>query len=239
MGNSGSGGGSVRVEDIPEHLGTAHIVKRGAHVWNRGTRRECVYFLRRGEVCICVEDQKGRDVVIRIVRPGECFGLTCFSDEHRASPPTAARTAVDSEILEIPYVGFIEFLHNNEPMLFGMLATLSERLAHAEERIRVLANRDAEDRLCALLGQLVRRTGRPARTDPELFRIQFTHAELAELGGLNRAHVSIVMGRLRDKGIVEYGRNTALMVNRRALADRRKANGNGTGATRGPVHEAD
>ena len=72
-----------------------------------------------------------------------------------------------------------------------------------------------------MLEQMAARIGRPARDNPDLLRLQLTHADLAKLAGLSRAHVSIMMSRLRDKGLVQYGRSTPLQVNMRALENRR------------------
>jgi CRP/FNR family transcriptional regulator len=210
----------IRIEHLPPDLGISRVYPKRATIWTPETHISSVYFLRRGHVCIIVRDERCREIIVRLVRPGEPFGLTCFAPAPLDARRTTAQAIVQSEVVEIPSDAFVAFVRNNEPLTRALLATLSERLAYAEERVRIVANHDAEDRLCALLDQLGRRHGRPSGGNPEMLRIHFTHAELAELSGLNRAHVSTVMGRLRDKGVVTYGRNTPLVVNTRALAGR-------------------
>lgn len=202
-------------------LGTLRVYQKGAVIWNRGDRCDSVFFLRRGEVCIVVTDEEGRDVVIRYVRPGEPFGLTCFSARRRESVPTKAVSGMRTEVVEIPCEKFTQFLRQDDAATHALLATLSERLAFAEERLRIVVNHHAEDRLCALLEQMAERSGKPARDNPALFRLQLTHAELAQLSGLSRAHVSIIMARLRENGIVHYGRSAPLQVDTGALKRRR------------------
>lgn len=126
------------------------------------------------------------------------------------------------EVIDIPIEAFTGFLRSSEAAVAGLLCALADRLAYAEERVRILSNHDAEDRLCALLEQLAVRSGRQSRRAADLWALEFTHAELGDLAGLSRAHVSVVMGRLREKALVQYSRNTALLVNVQALADRRK-----------------
>jgi CRP/FNR family transcriptional regulator, cyclic AMP receptor protein len=208
--------------DIPPGLGSVRSFARGSAVWTVGRALEAVHFLRRGQVFLLVEDERGRDVITRIVRPCEPFGITVFSDQRRQYATTSAIAAMRCEVLVIPLAAFRHFLLTNERAVAALLCTLSERLAYAEERIRILANHDAEDRLCALLQQLAMRGGRVSRRSRDLRALEFTHAELGELAGLSRAHVSLAMAKLRDKGLVEYSRNTPLLVNLPALADRRR-----------------
>lgn len=208
--------------DLPEGLGSARVFAPGSKIWERGQAVGSVFFLRRGQVCLLVQDERGHDVITRIVRPGEPFGLTFFNERRRSDPTTSAVAVVRCEVVDIPIEAFRGLLRTSEAAVAGLLCVIADRLAYAEERIRILSNHDAEDRLCALLEQLAMRTGRRSRRAPHLWTLEFTHAELGELAGLSRAHVSVVMGRLRDRALVEYGRSTALLVDVQALADRRK-----------------
>jgi CRP-like cAMP-binding protein len=113
------------------------------------------------------------------------------------------------------------FIRGNEKAAVAMLATLSESLSYAEDRLRVLLNHDAEDRLCSLLEQLTQRFGHPSRDDPAWQRLQLTHAQLADLAGLSRSHVSLMMARLRGEGIIRYGWSRPLKVDTVALTRRR------------------
>jgi CRP/FNR family transcriptional regulator len=124
--------------------------------------------------------------------------------------------------LKIPCDEFLKFLRGNEKATAALLATMSEYLSYAEERLRIVVNHDAEDRLCALLEQVGERFGRPSREDPAFLRVQLTHQELAELSGLSRSHVSLIMARLRSNGIVRYGRSKPLTLDTGALARRRE-----------------
>jgi CRP-like cAMP-binding protein len=213
---------TLALGDLPEGLGSLQVFRRGAKIWESGQTIGSVFFIRRGQVCLVVQDEKGRDVITRIIRPTEPFGLTFFNGQRRSAAVTTAVAAMRCEIVEVSIEAFRAFLRTNDAALTALLSTIADCLAYAEERIRILSNHDAEDRLCALLEQLTVRTGRPSRRVPDLSTLEFTHAELGELAGLSRAHVSVVMGRLRDKALVQYSRSTPLLVNLQALAERRK-----------------
>lgn len=208
--------------DLPEGLGSIRIVAHKARIWERGHALASIFFLRRGQVCLLVEDERGREVVTRIVRPGEPFGLTVLSEQRRCDAAASAVAAMRCEVLDIPIETFRGFLRSSEAAVAGLLSAVADRLAYSEERIRIMSNHNAEDRLCALLEQLAIRSGRQSRRAPQFSALEFTHAELGDSAGLSRAHVSVLMGRLREKGLVEYSRKTALLVNIQALTDRRK-----------------
>src|SRR5947209_1523135 len=115
-------------------LGTVRVHPKNSVIWKRGDPCDSVFFLRRGEVCILVTDDEGRDVVVRYVRPGEPFGLTCFSARRRQAMPATAVCGMRCEVVEIRCEDFTKFLRQNETAAYAMLVTLSERLAFAEER---------------------------------------------------------------------------------------------------------
>lgn len=212
----------IGIGALPPDLSRVRIYEKTAVIWAPENTSNFFYFLRRGQICLVVHDERGHEVIVRIIRPGEPFGFACFAPKRGTLQQTTALAAVRSEVVEIPCDQFIEFTRQSACLTRAVLATAAERLAYSEERIRIMANHNAEDRLCALLDQLGRCHGRPSRGSAEYVRINFTHADLAQLSGLNRPHLSMIMGRLRERGIITYGRNKPLVVNTEALAKRKR-----------------
>jgi CRP-like cAMP-binding protein len=147
------------------------------------------------------------------VKRGEICGLFCFCTSGRESAHTTGRASVRTDVIEIRCEDFEAFLKANSEAAMAVLVTVCERLIFAEERIRVLAQHGAEDRIVALLQQLAQRGGRSNPDNPELVRVQYTHSELARLSGMNRSHVSMVLNRLRERDIVRYGRGVPTQIN--------------------------
>lgn len=211
----------IRIEDLPrEHLGSISIYPKRAPIWHSGETLDGIYFVRRGRVELVVEDARKRRCIIRIVQPGEPFGLDCFRSALPRVPVTAV-ASVRSEILKVKCNDFLAFIRANQKAEAALLASMSEFLSYVEERLRIVLNHDAEDRLCALLDQLTERFGRPGTDESRWRRLYLTHEELAGFAGLSRSHVSLVMARLRSAGIVGYGRSKPLVVDTAALARRR------------------
>ncbi len=206
-----------RPGDLPpgNELGRVRTYSKGALLWLRDQPSGSFFVVKRGEVEVLVPGHKSRDTVIQVVKPGEICGLSCFNSEH--IPPTTGRALVQTEVLEIGCEKFLDFLQHSPRVALSVIASACERLAFAEERIHILAQRGAEERIITLLVQLAKRRGHASTAHPGFIRILFTHSELARLSGMNRAHVSVVLSRLREKDLIRYGRSAPPQVNMPAL----------------------
>lgn len=69
----------------------------------------------------------------------------------------------------------------------------------------------AEGRLGRLLIALS--TGKGNNSEAAQVALISSHSELAQMAAMNRSHVTLTLGECRTKGLVEYERGTALLVN--------------------------
>jgi CRP-like cAMP-binding protein len=95
--------------------------------------------------------------------------------------------------------------------------TLCLRLTDAEHRIEVMAHRGAEQRLGRLLLRLATSRGRKGRRDT--VTVSVSHNDLAQLAGMTRPHVTVTMGRLRRRGLVQYEREGLVHVEVASLTE--------------------
>ncbi len=98
--------------------------------------------------------------------------------------------------------------------------TLCLRLTDAEHRIEVMAHRGAEQRLGRLLLRLATSRGRKGSIGlRDTVTVSVSHNELAQLAGMSRPHVTVTMGRLRRRGLVQYEREGLVRVDVASLTD--------------------
>jgi CRP-like cAMP-binding protein len=81
----------------------------------------------------------------------------------------------------------------------------------------MLTHRGAEARLGRLLLQLTAGRGRVEAKDAGEVALQVSHKELAEMAAMSRAHVTVTLGKLRQRSLIRYGRNPSLVVNPSSL----------------------
>ena len=130
-----------------------------------------------------------------------------------------ARACTDVTVLEISYAAFLEHLRAAEAVLSSLLCTMCIRLSDCETRTEILAYRGAQERLGRLLLQLATN----ARTEPRAARgdeygvLRLSHAQVAEMAAMSRAHVTVTLGYFREKELIQYSRDRPITVNVRAL----------------------
>ena len=91
--------------------------------------------------------------------------------------------------------------------------TFCMRLSEAEQRLEVLANRGAEERLGRLLLQLAASLDKSSGARGDEVTLYVSHDELAQMSAISRSHVTVTMGKFRERGLVRYERGFPLAVN--------------------------
>ena len=127
---------------------------------------------------------------------------------------------VASEAFEIKLIQFLGYLHQNRPVIEAMMFTLCLRLTDAEHRIEVMAHRGAEQRLGRLLLRLASSPGRKGSLGMrDTVAVSVSQNELAQLAGMSRPHVTVTMGRLRNRRLVQYERESLVRVDVTGLTE--------------------
>ncbi len=192
----------------------ARRVAAGAFVYLTGDRTGGVYLLRDGLVQTSLVWRDGRELIHRLVRPGDLFGETRLA---AGDSGEQARAIEASEIVEIPASLLVAHLGREPADLERFLAMLGLRLAQVQETIRRLAFATAPERLCLVLLDLARDIGQETGTVTNIPH-HFTQDELGRMVGVRREVVSGYLNRLRDRQAVSYTRTGVIQVNRDALA---------------------
>ena len=193
-------------------LGRSSQYVASATVWSADDRADQIYFLKRGRVTIEATDADGRQVLVRSIDAGEPFGELCMCAERGGLRQTTATALIDSDVIEITHAEFLAYLQSDRSALLAFVITFCTRLSDAEQRLEVLAQRGAEERLGRLLLHLAQAPGRPRGGGAGRVVLHVSHDELAKMAAMSRPHVTVTMGAFRSRGLVQYGRNQPLVV---------------------------
>lgn len=210
----------MTLQHLPEEegLGRIRLYKKGMDIWRPDDQSDRVYFVRRGEVTVLFADAQGHEVIMRKIGTGQMLGELCFCAPQHSLRETFARASAETEMLELRYSEFVNYLQGDVNALQALLLTFCTRLAEAERRAEILMYRGADERLSRLLLQLAEMRGHPHKAIPGPVTLRVSHDELAQTAAMSRAHVTVTMGKLRDLGLVSYDRNRPLIVNMPRLA---------------------
>jgi CRP-like cAMP-binding protein len=212
----------ITLDHLPREgaLGRLRRFAKGAYLWQPDDAADRIYFLRAGRVVIMTARPHERPVALRTIEPNQPFGELCLCTVRAGNRGTTASALVASEAFEIKLGSFLAYLHQNRAAFDALMFTLCLRLTDAEHRIEVMAHRGAEQRLGRLLLRLATSRGRKGRSGrKETVTVTVSHNELAQLAGMSRPHVTVTMGRLRRRELVQYEREGLVRIEVASLTD--------------------
>ena len=212
----------ITLDHLPRDgtLGRVRLFAKGVFLWQPDDLADRIYFLRAGRVVITTAKPDERPIALRTIEPDQPFGELCLCSVRTGLRGSTACALAASEVFEIKLNNFLDYLHTNRVALDALMYTLCMRLTDAEHRIEVMAHRGAEQRLGRLLLRLATsrgRKGRIGRRDTVI--VSVSHNELAQLAGMSRPHVTVTMGRLRRRELVQYDRESLVRVEVASLTD--------------------
>lgn len=179
-----------------------------AFVYLKGDSARSVYWLRTGLVKISVVWRDGRELILRLVRPGEFFGEAgLISAEHEEH----ARALEASEIVEVVAEEFVTQVTREPGAAAVTLRELALRLVETRQRARDLTFAGTLEHLCLVLRKLAAEIG---ESDHGFTVIPhyITQEDVARMVGARREVVSSLLNRLRDAGVISYSRKGTLRV---------------------------
>ena len=212
----------ITLDHLPRDgsLGRVRHFKKGAFLWQPEDAADRIYFLRRGRVSVMTARPHERPVALRTIEPSQPFGEVCVCSVRAGIRGTTACALVDCETVEIKLTNFLGYLRQNRAALEALMFTLCLQLTDAEHRIEVMAHRGAEQRLGRLLLRLGTSRGRQGRVGlRDTVTVTVSHNELAQLAGMSRPHVTVTMGRLRRRRLVQYEREGLVRVDVASLTE--------------------
>jgi CRP-like cAMP-binding protein len=212
----------ITLDHLPRDgsLGRVRRFAKGAFLWRPDGAADRIYFLRKGRVVVSTAKPHERPVALRTIEPNQPFGELCLCSVRAGLRGTSACAVVASEAFEIRLIQFLSYLRQNRPVIEAMMFTLCLRLTDAEHRIEVMAHRGAEQRLGRLLLRLASSPGRKGSLGMrDTVAISVSQNELAQLAGMSRPHVTVTMGRLRKRRLVQYERESLVRVDVTGLTE--------------------
>ena len=178
-------------------------VPKGQILYYEGQAPTRVYLLSSGKIKISVSTSEGRLVLVRIVEPGEMFGLSAALTgmEHRST----AQTLEASEVASMPKKAFVDE-QSKDPAAFSKITRqISSNYRSALKLISLLSSRDpVRVRLARLFITWVPSRYRDGNT--VTLRHSFTHEQIGEMIGTTRETVTRCLSELSQENLVTLNR---------------------------------
>ena len=158
-----------------------------------------LFILKNGLVKITIENQSGREIILRMLYPTDFFGEMSLIDDMPRSATVS--TLEPSDAMLIYRDSFINLIEKNPKILLNMTVVLSRRLRRVNELIRSLAFHDVYGKVARVLLNLAREKGR-VTDDGTVIDLRLTQQELAELAGMSRETMTRTLRDFQQAGCV-------------------------------------
>jgi len=168
-------------------------------IFSQGDVADAVFYIKKGNVKVCVVSNEGKEAVVAILGADEFLGEGCLVGQ----PKRLATAMAMSECVTMRVEkGELMRVLQEEPVFSKMfLSHVLIRSARVEEDLVDQLFNSTEKRLARVL-LLMANFGKEGRPEPITTKI--SQETLAEMIGTTRSRVSHFMNKFRDLGFIAY-----------------------------------
>lgn len=171
--------------------GTVRNFKRNTLIIHQGDETDSLYIVREGSVKVFIEDENGRELILKILEEGDSFGELALFGEFPRSANVQAQT--ESSALVISKVNYLAYLQSNPHISLALMKSLADMVRETTGELGSIALSDVYGRLVHILDKY------SFKHEEKTLVPRFTHREIASMIGSSREMVSKILKDL-EKG---------------------------------------
>ena len=168
-------------------------VRKRDYLFHEGESGNSMFLLIGGNIQLHKNTEDGREVVIRVIKPGDVFAEVVLFERKRY--PVSARAVTNAEVLVFPKQG-IHRLLAEEGFRNDFIALLMAKQRYLAERIQELTTKDVEHRFFTFL--------RSQYGERKLIKTPLSKKDIAAAIGTTPESLSRLILRLTDDEIIEW-----------------------------------
>jgi len=172
-------------------------------VFEQGAAADQFFLLLHGRVRATQVTSDGQQIVVRMVNPGDIFGIAVAL--RRPDYPATATAAADSIVLAWSTDLWAGFMRHHPMLAVNAMRTVGGRLQEAHTRMRELATEAVERRVAHAVLRLANQAGR-RETDGIRIDFPLSKQDIAEMTGTTLHTVSRILTAWEAAGLIEGGR---------------------------------
>jgi len=190
-------------------------LKRGSRVYTTGDRAEHIYLLRFGVVKLGTPVPDGGLLILTFLYTGDLFGESAVIED--GPRDHVAEVHEDSIVCAVPREPLLQIMRETPEFGYQLTKLMALRLRMFKTRVEHLLHRSAHARIAHTLLTLGQQFG--AEVGHSLvIPLRLSQRDLANLVGVRRETVNLVLQDFRQRGLVEAERRRILVQDPRALA---------------------
>lgn len=168
-------------------------------IFRPGDEADSVYVLASGSVQISHYEKNGRKAILQTVWPGELFGQCALVAP--VAREASCEVTSNASVVIIPTGPLRELMLVNPRLTHDLMLNVGGIMRSLAFRMSSILLRPKRQRLLDLLRSMARCHGVPVK-DGVMIPIPFSHQQLSEMIGASRETVTVVLGRLKNEGVL-------------------------------------
>ena len=207
----------------PTIIACSTVLSRGDYLFRQGDALKNLYVLHAGSLKSYFSRPKGSDHVVKFYLPGDLVGLDGLADDRHSTSVQALETISFCRIAVHP----MTCCSLASPKFHWYLLKLaSQEMVGEHERVEILAQRDASERLALFLLQLSQRYGKRGFSQHE-FNLSMSRRDIGNFLALTAETVSRTFSHFERNGLVKVNRRRIRLLSleglRQVMAPRRQS----------------
>lgn len=186
-------------------IATKRTYRKNMVLIQQGDDTSSLYILLEGEMRVYLEDDQGRELTVKILKPGDSFGeLALLGDFPRIAN---VMTLTDCVVSAVSKDGYLTILREHPQISLALIKSLAHMVRETTEELSCIALLDVYGRLTHILEK------HAVEHDGQKQVPKFTHKEISNMIGSSREMVSKIMKEL-EKGDYISSTNEHYVLNK-------------------------
>lgn len=165
-------------------------------IFSEGERPYYLYQLRKGSIKIYKTHEDGKEVILKLIKPGDYFGYLSTVQDGFFTESAAALER--SSVLLIPRTDFMKALYEKPELSAYMIKMLADNVTEAEERLMKMAYNSVRKKVAEAL-LFVRRQ---KQSQPNENTINILRDDLAGIAGTAKETAIRALADFREEGLI-------------------------------------
>lgn len=194
-----------------EPMGAAQAFRRHSTIYTPAQPAHAVYLLLAGQVSLQMVSAEGRILTVKVVEPGQIFGLGALDGGERYD--TYAEALKPARVVAVPRAAVFDALRANPALGTPLIEILGQHRLTVSRRIDEVAFKSVPARLASVLLEM-------SAPEPEAEGLRQrqrvprrTHQQLAEMINAYRETVTKVINQFRDARLLDVDNSGITLLN--------------------------